>query len=259
MQLTKTYLDECEQLIGQSKTAEVLKRLLTVKDETGYKNVILSLSSRWRLLDRERMSGTTSSDEQKRAFSRINSNLLRLIDAMRRELDGEKVDKHLFADTKPAAHIYRPVWQTYVPILLTALGVWAISYFAYRPVAVECRQEYDLAGKWEVTFKDSLGEHQVIGSAQIKQDSCQNSFHLSGEVYSSIQNRTVDFSSRIGGLNGGEIILVYENFDSEMGVCRGVIPADDSGGFMVSCVDLIGRDKNNEPELQLWFRPAKQQ
>ncbi|MEL7225090.1 MAG: hypothetical protein AAGL17_09510 [Cyanobacteria bacterium J06576_12] len=256
MQLTENYLAECETLIGQSKTPEVLKRLLAVKDETGYKNVILSLSSRWKLLDRETMTGTASTDERKRAYSRINSNLLHLIDAMRGELKGEKVDKHLLQEAQPAGHLYRPVWQTYLPILLTAIGVWAISYFAYRPVAVACSQDYDLAGQWEIDFRDSTQQKRKIGSAQIKQESCQNSFQMSGEVYSSIQDRNVDFSSRIGGLNDGEIFFVYENFDSEMGVCRGVIPADASGGFMVSCIDLIGRDRNDQAELELWFKPV---
>ncbi len=257
MQLTKDYLDECERLIGQSKTPEVLQRLLAVKQETGYKNVILSLSSRWKLLDRETMTGTASTDERKRAYSRINSSLLQLIDAMRRELNGEKVDKHLLQEAQAAARpSYHPIWQTYLPILLTAIGVWTISYFAYRPAAADCVQDYDLAGQWEIAYRDTAQQKIKIGTAKIHQKACQNSFQVSGEVYSSIRDRNVDFSSRIGGLNDGEIIFVYENFDSEMGICRGVIPADNSGKFMVSCVDLIGRDRNNEAELELWFSPV---
>ena len=42
MLLTSEYLRSCEDLIGQSKTAEVMVRLMAVKDETAYKSEILS-------------------------------------------------------------------------------------------------------------------------------------------------------------------------------------------------------------------------
>ncbi len=258
MLLTKSYLAECEELIAQSKTAEVLNRLIAVKDATGYKNEILSLSSRWKRLDRDTMTGTKSDEERSLAYSRISKNLLTLLAAMSRELDGEKVEKNLFGTSAQPPHTYRPMWQTYVPILLTAIGVWCISYFAYQPAPIDCHQAYNLAGNWDIYTRDSTGAEIKIGDGKIAQDSCSNGFQFSGEVSSlKSPNNPIDFSSRIAGLNDGEILFVYENFDGEMGVCRGVVPGAEDKSIMFSCVDLIGRDRNDSPELRLWLKPGK--
>lgn len=231
---------------------------MAVKDETAYKNEILSLSSSWKRLDRETMTGTRSSEERNLAYSRINKNLLQLLDAMARELDGEKVVKNLFGETKHASQPYRPIWQTYIPILLTAIGVWAISYFAYQPVPEDCHQAYNLAGSWDIFGQDSTGNQIQIGSGQISQNDCTNVFQFSGEVSSlSNPNTPIDFSSRIAGLNDGEILFVYENFDGEMGVCRGVVPSTEDQSIMFSCVDLIGRERNDDPYLKLWLSPSE--
>lgn len=259
MLLTKTYLAECEELIAQSKTADVLQRLLAVKEETAYKEEILSLSSRWRRLDRDTMTGTKSEEERNLAYSRINKHLLVLLEALSRELSGEKVEKNLFSTHPTPIHLYRPLWQTYLPIVITALGVWAISFFAYQPAPEECHQTYNLAGRWDIYAKDSTGNQVQIGNGQITQEECTNTFELSGEVSSLLHpdNPPVDFSSRIAGMNGGEILFVYENFNGEMGVCRGVIPSVANNSFMLSCLDLVGRDRNDSPELNLWFRPSQ--
>lgn len=257
MLLTSEYLRSCEDLIGQSKTAEVIVRLMAVKDETAYKSEILSLSSRWKLLDRDTMTGTRSDNERTLEYSRINKHLLTLITAMQRELAGEKPEKDLFGQHQHTATTYRPLWQTYVPIILTGLAVWAISYFAYLPVPPDCHQAYDLNGSWSLFVQDSTGADLQVGEAVIQQDSCMNFFQMSGQILSSeASQRMVDFSSRVAGLNDGEIIFVYENFNGEMGVCRGVEPSKPEKGFFVSCTDLVGRDRNNQPYLELWLRPS---
>lgn len=256
MEITKTYLDACEELIAQSKTADAIAQLMAVKEQTGYKAEIVSLSGSWKRLNRESMSGILSGEDLNLERSRVNRNLLTLIAAMSRELGGEKVTANLFKNAPQIVSHYRPIWQTYIPILITALAVAAISYFAFQPDPPKCNQPYSLDGRWQLYALDSTGTEIKVGEAHIVQDSCMVSFQLSGEVFSTRQNRAVDFSSRIAGTNDGEVIFVYENFDAEMGVCRGILPTHGHNkGFKVTCIDLIGRDRNDSAELDMWFRP----
>ena len=88
----------------------------------------------------------------------------------------------------------------------------------------------------------------------VSQKACSDSFQLSGSLKGpSSSDEDTDFSSRIGGYNDGEILFVYENFEGEMGVCRGVVPSDKSNEFEVHCTDLVGFDKNNSTKGTLKF------
>lgn len=48
MKITNAYLAECEKLLSQDKTSDVITRLMAVREATAYKSEVISLSSRWR-------------------------------------------------------------------------------------------------------------------------------------------------------------------------------------------------------------------
>jgi hypothetical protein len=249
MELSNTLLKECEALIAQGETEEVLTKLFTVKDQTGYKSEILTLSNRWQEFVRNRMSGMLSNQEQALLGSKINNDLLLLLKAMRREQDGEKVVSDLLQEKAVEGQRWRPVTQTYMPILLAALAAWGISYFAYRNT--DCHYNGNLAGTWKV-FEISDSSHAELGEINIYQEDCDPFFQLSGAIAGTQESgMEVDFSSKIGGVNDGEIYFVYENFDGEMGVCRGIVPDNDTTILNIQCTDLVGFDRNGQSNLNL--------
>ena len=201
------------------------------------------------------MNGTLSSDQESLQSTKLNNNALLLIEAMVRELAGEKVEPKLFEKASASQHgpRWRPLTQTYIPIILTALAVWGIAYFAYRSDPAVCNQPLNLNGSWEI-YSFFSGTKDKVGSAKISQDMCSNFFQLSGSLRSaSNPNEDAEFSTRIGGFNDGEIVFVYENFEGEMGVCRGIVPTSDSQKFEVHCVDLIGFNKDGSESGTLKF------
>ena len=247
MEIPNTLLQECEALIAQGETEEALTKLFAVKDQTAYKNEVLTLSNRWQELVRNRMSGMLSNQEQALLSSKINNDLLLLLEAMRRESAGERAVSDLFQQEAVGGHRWKPLTQTYIPIVLAALAAWGISYFAYRNT--DCHYNGNLAGTWKV-FEINDSTHNELGKINIYQEDCDPFFQLSG----AIANRTgkeVDFSSKIGGVNDGEIYFVYQNFDGEMGVCRGVMPDNDTTILNIQCTDLIGFDRNEQSNLNL--------
>lgn len=109
-----------------------------------------------------------------------------------------------------------------------------------------------MSGAWKVYTTDSI--QLELGTAKIIQEECHPYFNLSSSLNNNTESGTeVDFSSKTGGINDGEIYFVYENFGGEMGVCRGIIPSKSQEGFTVHCTDLIGHNKNNEEKMSLLF------
>ncbi|MEM9919114.1 MAG: hypothetical protein AAF990_13515 [Bacteroidota bacterium] len=253
MQVTKEFLQQCEDIVAKGETAKAVEKLLDIKNETGYKAEVLSLNSRWKKFSRERLTGTLSSEEQFLQNSKLNKDLLLLLEGLGRELAGEKVVSDLFRTKDTAAG--STLTRTYLPMLLTAIAVGAISYFALRTPDSTCETDIELDGDWVVTAKT---DGEFLGHVNIIQNICEPHFMLSGNLSSADKSREVDFSSKIGGFNDGEILFVYENFSGEIGVCRGIIPAGIVETFSVKCVDLIGADRNDSPNSHIVFdRVAK--
>ncbi len=253
MTFTKEWLHQCEVLIANGKTGDVVQQLLSVTEETGYKKEILQMNSRWKTLAREQMNGTLSSDEKTLQNSRFNKGLLLLLEALDKELAGGKIDKHLFADLPNAATPYRPVWQTYVPILLTALAIWGISYFAYADKPQACLSPINLDGTWNVFSGQIQGESRHLGEAVIIHPSCEPYLRVNG-VLQNEKEGEVDFNSKIAGIEGeGEFYMAYENFNGETGLCKGMILRDNDSVFSIICTDLTGTDKDGKPVTHFRF------
>lgn len=254
MTFTKEWLHQCEVLIANGKTGDAVQQLRTITEETGYKKEILQMNARWKTMTRAQMEGTLSSDEKSLQNSRFNKGLLLLLEALDKELDGGKIDKKLFADLPNSGAPYRPVWQTYLPILLTALAIWGISYFAYADKPVTCHSDINLDGTWSV-FSDLIHEDPLhLGEAVIIHPSCEPYLRVNGVLQNEVEGE-VDFNSKIAGIEGeGEFYMVYENFNGEKGLCKGMILRDNDSTFSIICTDLTGTDKDGKPVTRFRFK-----
>jgi hypothetical protein len=252
MPISKDLLKECESFIARGRSEKVVKTLLAEKENTGYKSDVVALSARWQILLDEEIGGTLSNDEISRKRRRFNKDALRLLSAMDREANGEKVTRSILSQAPPIGNRE----FSFKTMIFTALGVASIAAaivwaFNYQP-SVVCSGQLNLGGTWDVTF--SIGDSvRRVGEVNITQDSCENDFTLSGQIEAIGSEDDVDFSARIGGISKGELLFYYQNFAGEQGVCRGVTPALGKTSFSVHCIDLYGFDKDGQPRSRLKF------
>lgn len=257
MELTPTFLDQCESAVADGKTSKTIDQLLDVASQTAYRNEIISLSNRSKLFSREQMSRMLSHDQQTLKQNRLNNDTLRLITALRGELAGEEVIAELFQEeNQDVAHKRGfPLMYLLMAMGLTAAAVGGISFAVLKPEAPVCNEDINLNGNWLILNGTSV-EEEELGSLRLSQENCMVYFSLSGTLRSATIDsmEEIDFSSRIGGINDEEIVFVYENFAGEIGVCRGVAPSVKEDEFKVHCIDLAGYDKNGEERYQMIFR-----
>lgn len=256
MSVTAEFIETCESLIAEGRTDAVVGKLLDVKAETAYRPDILNLSSRWQTLTEDEINGTLSSEEEGRKQRRISKDILRLLGAMDREAKGQKPQPGLLDTRRPLPArefgFKTLVGGILVGSLLAAVGVFL---FQYQP-EVDCSGRLNLNGAWNISAQvGSTGKR--VGTVNIKHDPCTPLFLLGGEVKRNAESGDTDFSARTGGLKDGEIQFIYENFDGERGVCRGIAPAIGGTSFTVHCVDLIGFDKDGSPKTTLVFSRDK--
>ncbi|MEO1517863.1 MAG: hypothetical protein AAFV95_22775 [Bacteroidota bacterium] len=250
MELTQSLLRSCEDLLAESKTDVAIAELLKVKEQTAYKNDLLNLSSRWNQFSHKNRNGLLSSQEQSLSSSRINNDLLLLLDAMKKELKGEKVVKNLFQPPANKSSFRSILLRTYLPILLTALMVWGLSKEYYQEPPVTCNGKVNLAGTWAIFFPTEDGGEERAGRAVIHQKACMDFFQISGTM----KRSNVDFSSKIGGINNGSLYFVYENINGEKGVCEAVVPSPGKNEFTAHCFDEIGFDRDKKARITLILR-----
>jgi len=253
MPISKDYLDDCEDLIARGRPEMVLRQLLQVKEETGYHDDILTLSARWQKLLDEEIEGSLSNEEISRMRRRFNKDSLRIIAAMNRELRGEKVETGILDGHQPLPareFSFRSMVLSIAAGILIAAAITAA--FLYQPEP-DCSGNLDLSGSWEVTA--TIGSNSDrLGKVNITHDACTTLFLLSGEVQADADAKDTDFTAQIGGMSGGQLQFIYENFEGERGVCRGVTPAANEDRFTVHCVDLIGFDRDSSPNTRLVFQ-----
>lgn len=253
MKLSTNLLSELETLVSSGELGKAIEKLLEVKDQTGYKNEILSINGRWKKYSLDSIKGTLSEEQDFLQNSKMNDDFLTLINGLRKELAGEKVNPDLFPSV-PTYQKQNPFLKTYLPMLLTAIGVAAICFFAFKAPEEYCEESIEIAGDWDVIGHHD-GKDMPMGSVTIVMEKCSPYFRISGKVFQSMDTTVeVDFSSKIAGINNGEIYFVYENFAGERGVCRGVVADNVEKEFTVHCIDLIGLDKNNQSNMNIKFR-----
>lgn len=256
MEITREFLRQCEELIAMGDAKKAIDQLLDVQDKTAYKTHLLNISNRWKKFNSDQIIGRLSSESESQQTSQLNDDLLRLIAALERELDGESFDKSLFSQNS-SAHSHPTILQKYLPLVLTALAVWGICFFAYRQPKSECKtnEKVDINGEW--TIISEMTKEQV-GFLNIRHKKCQSYLEISGGVKTLKQpSKEVDFSSKIAGINDGEILFVYENFDGEIGLCRGIAPLENDDQFSVRCTDLSGFNKDGKDQITLTFNREK--
>lgn len=252
--ISRELLTDWESLVAEGETSEVLTKLRAVREKTAYKNEILTLSSRWDALSRDQMSATLSSDEESRRENQLNKDLLRLIAAMQRESEGERVEKNLLGAQAAKREVTFPITVLIAAMLLTGLAIGLVSYFAWHKPETTCPNLVDLNGTWEV-FTNGGQADLSLGYMKIKQDACEKDFHLSGALNAGTgPAKEIDFTAGIAAIHEGKIVFNYENFDGEKGTCTGIEPGLNGNEFTVVCIDLIGFDRNDEPRSSFRFR-----
>lgn len=256
MTVTKDYLDECEDLIARGRPEMALRQLLRIKEETAYHEDIVTLSARWQKLLDEEIDGAMSNEEISRMRRRFNKDSLRIIAAVKRELRGEKVSTGILNEAPPLPNrefsFRSMVFSILAGVLFAALLTAA---FLYRP-APDCSGNLDLSGTWGITA--NMGDTEAhVGTVNIEHDACTTLFLLSGEVAAGDQSGETDFTAQTGGISGGQLQFIYENFAGERGVCRGVTPSRGANTFTVHCTDLIGFDRDSTPNTKLVFLREK--
>ncbi len=229
-----------------------LQQLLQVKEETGYHDDIVTLSARWQKLLDDEIEGAVSNEEISRMRRRFNKDSLRIISAIDRERRGKKVETGILDGNRPLParefSFRSMVLSILAGILLAALITAA---FLYQPEP-DCSANLDLSGTWSISA--TIGATSArLGTVNITHDACTSLFLLSGEVMADDNAEDTDFTAQIGGISGGQIQFIYENFEGERGVCRGVTPALDGNKFTVHCIDLIGFDRDSTPNSKLVF------
>lgn len=252
MPITKDYLDDCEDLIARGRPEMSLRQLLQVKEETGYHDDIVTLSARWQKLLDEEIEGAVSNEEISRMRRRFNKDSLRIIAAINRELKGEKVETGILDGKRPLP-TREFSFRAMVLSIVAGIAIAALvtAAFLYQP-APDCSANLDLSGTWAITA--TMGETSArLGTVNITHDACTSLFLLSGEVQAGGNAKDTDFTAQIGGISGGQLQFIYENFDGERGVCRGVTPAAGGKKFTVHCIDLIGFDRDSTPNSKLVF------
>ncbi|MEM9835261.1 MAG: hypothetical protein AAF828_02085 [Bacteroidota bacterium] len=257
MKITESFIDECQVLIGEGETEAVIDRLLQVKGQTAYKNQIIGLAGRWKVLERARLNDSISSEEMNQRTNRLNQHSLQLLDALKGEMNGEDIEDILLPTsmlgTGDGSRKYA-LGLLLGGMALAAIAAFGISFATLKSPARPCEERISLSGSWLLSARVE-GEEITLGEVSIHQDECVSKFRLSGMISAAAQeNKEIDFSSKMGDVYNGEILFYYENFDGEKGVCRGVEPARNKDSFTVMCTDLIGFDRNDEPNLQLVFR-----
>lgn len=122
MKITNQFLTECESLIASGDTGIVVKKLRAMSEFTDYKNELLTLNSRWNKLSREQMNGTLSRESYNLENSKLSQDLIKLVDALSRELAGEKFEHNILEKSKNDNFAQSSLFKTYLPILLTAIA-----------------------------------------------------------------------------------------------------------------------------------------
>lgn len=249
-------IQQCESLVASGRTSKAIEVLLKEKDQTAYKQELLSISNRWRKLDRESMANVLSDSERAVQEGKVNRSLLLLLTVLTREYHGEKPSPVELANlrSETASSPKKKVVQ-WIPWIVTALALGVLAWQLSLPTThVDCAEVAQIDGDWKITLITVKGNEEQ-GQATIRQNACNGYFTISGQV--DLEADDLIFSSRIGGIHDGEILFVYENLNGEIGLCRGVLSGLAPDSFSLHYYDIEGFDQQEDSGGRMHFSRIK--
>lgn len=109
-----------------------------------------------------------------------------------------------------------------------------------------------LAGDWSIELKTSKGNVET-GTVTIRQRKGDPVLQMDGTITSA---GATTFSTVVGVIRDRNVYFIYENLGGERGIVRGQVSSDAPKTLRFVYTDLIGHDRNDDPEgLLLLKRP----
>lgn len=268
MAIAKDQLNQYEEWLSKGKTSDVLEDLFSKREKTVYHKEIILLSNKIRSLNKEKISGSISTEDQLVEQGKVNNALISLIQFLKEETSGglkseisglDEIKVNTQNNSNQSAFSFHRLF----PFLFTALvSAGAATFYMHSTMkfneAYTCNDNgLNLAGAWHVKWASPhKGQGFLFGKAKVYQDSCFKNFDLSCQFeLNEAGTDFLTFNSKIGGYNGDEVYLIYENSLGEKGICNGELLSDYKQGFHMKCVDLIiGADTLNGKTGVLTFR-----